>query len=163
MKINKLVAGLILLTLAIIGGGSYLVVKSSPSQLSADQSTVATTTETSFDWGTIGINNGKVQKTFVIKNSGSSPLKLNNVVTSCMCTTAQVVINGQSSPAFGMHAKSSWSGEVLPGQSADLVVVFDPAFHGPSGVGSITRIVTVDANDAKNSQLSFTLTANVTN
>ncbi len=163
MKINKLIVSLILLTAAIIGGGSYLVVRSSPSQLSSDQSAVATITETSFDWGTIGINNGKVQKNFTIKNNGSSPLRLNNVVTSCMCTTAQVVINGQSSPAFGMHAKSSWSGEVEPGQNADLVVVFDPAFHGPSGVGAITRIITVDTSDAKNPQLSFTLTANVVN
>ena len=159
----KWIIAAIILTILIIGGGSYLVVKSSPSQLSADQSAVATITETSFDWGTIGINNGKVQKTFAIKNSGSSPLKLNNVVTSCMCTTAQVVINGQSSPAFGMHAKSGWGAEVLPGQSADLVVVFDPAFHGPSGVGVITRIITVDTNDSKNSQLSFNLTANVVN
>src|SRR3989344_1000982 len=159
----KWIIAAILLTLFIISGGSYLVVKSSPSQLSADQSAVATITETSFDWGTIGINNGKVQKTFAIKNNGSSPLKLNNVATPCMCTTAQVVINGQSSPAFGMHVKSSWSGEVLPGQSAELIVIFDPAFHGPSGVGAITRIITVDTNDSKNPQLSFTATANVVN
>ncbi|HKZ35790.1 MAG TPA: DUF1573 domain-containing protein [Patescibacteria group bacterium] len=163
MKFNKLIVGFVLLTAVIIGGGSYLIAKTSAPQLAADQAAQANVTETSFDWGTIGINDGIVEKTFTITNNGAGPLKLAGVVTSCMCTTAQVKTSDSLSPAFGMHQKSSWSEQVEPGQSADLIVAFDPAFHGPSGVGAITRIVTVDTNDASQPQLSFTLTANVVN
>jgi len=152
------------LTLLLIFGGVFLVSKTNnPASLATSQTTQVSTDKTSFDWGTIGINDGIVEKTFTITNNGAGPLKLAGVVTSCMCTTAQVKTSDSLSPAFGMHQKSSWSEQVEPGQSADLIVAFDPAFHGPSGVGAITRIVTVDTNDASQPQLSFTLTANVVN
>jgi len=60
-----------------------------------------------------------------------------------------------------MHEKSSSVFEVKPGETAELLVEFDPAFHGPSGVGPITRTITMNTNDVKNPVLSFNLTANV--
>ncbi len=73
------------------------------------------------------------------------------------------MINGEESPNFGMHSNSSWLGEVEPDQGAELVVTFDPAFHGPSGTGQISRIVTVETNDQNNPTLEFKLSANVIN
>jgi hypothetical protein len=161
MKGKILIVGAVLITLAIIVGGVLLVVKSGPSQLTVTQEVEVEVPETSYDWGEIGINDGIVQKTFLIKNSGSAPLQLNNVVTSCMCTTATLSIDGQVSPAFGMHAKSGWLGTVAPGEAAALVVEFDPAFHGPSGVGVISRQITLNTNDSNQPQLTFNLTAKV--
>ncbi len=149
---------------ALIIAGAVLFLGKSESQqpkVTAVTNVAVTTAATSFDWGTIKINGGKVNKTFTIKNTGSDILKLYDVSTSCMCTTAQVKIDGQVSPYFGMHQQSSWVGEVSPGKSAELEVVFDPAFHGPEGVGDITRMVTVKTNSQSSPELVFSLTAKV--
>ena len=113
------------------------------------------------DWGEIDIDGGIVSKSFTIENKGSSPLKLHNVVTSCMCTTAQLKTDGETSKKFVMHSKSGDVFEVSPGKIADLIVEFDPAFHGPSGVGAISRTITLETNDENNPTLSFRLTADV--
>lgn len=117
--------------------------------------------EINHDWGEIGIDDGNVEKVFEIKNDGTKPLALYNVYTSCMCTTAQLILDDQDSPLFGMHDKSSYVMEVPPGKSAKLKVVFDPAYHGPSGVGPITREVIVKTNASESPEINFVLTANV--
>ena len=88
-------------------------------------------------------------------------LKLYNVKTSCMCNTAQLKTPDVTSKKFKMHEASTDVIEVKPGEAAELIVEFDPAFHGPSGVGPINRTITMDTNDVNNPTLSFNLTANV--
>lgn len=150
------------LTLLLIFGGVVLVTKTNNTAvLSQSEAVQVNTDRTDYDWGEIGINNGKVWAEFVIANTGSAPLELGNVKTSCACTTAQVVIDGQASPYFGMHTKSGWTGEVAPGESAKLIVEFDPLFHGPQGVGQITRQTTVETNDPTQKLLTFITTAEV--
>jgi hypothetical protein len=159
---KTIIIGLIL-TLVLVFGGVFLVTKTSQvATLAQDQNVNVTIDKLSHDWGQIGINDGKVRAEFALTNSGSASLKLANVSTSCMCTTAQVEIDGRKSPYFGMHQKSSWSGEVAPGGVAKLVVEFDPAFHGPEGIGQITREITVETNDPDQKQLAFTTSAVVT-
>lgn len=115
--------------------------------------------ETSFSWGEIQMDSGSVEKVFEITNQGSDPLELSNVVTSCMCTTAQLSLGEITSPLFGMHGKSDYILSVPPAATAQLKVIFDPAFHGPSGVGPITRQIKVETNDPEMRELNFTLTA----
>ena len=104
------------------------------------------------------MNKGNVTKSFAIKNTGTGILKIFNIKTSCHCTRAYITIEGVDSPSFGMSDLSSWVGEVVGGKEAKLTVVFDPAFHGPSGVGPINRFVSVETNDRANTKLTFTLT-----
>jgi hypothetical protein len=78
-----------------------------------------------------------------------------------MCTTAQLKTASKSSIKFKMHEKSSSIFEVEPGETAELIVEFDPAFHGPSGVGQITRTINMSTNDVNNSTLNFNLVGNV--
>jgi len=78
-----------------------------------------------------------------------------------MCTTAQLKTSEGTSKKFGMHESSTDVVKVKPGETAELIIEYDPAFHGPSGVGQITRIITMDTNDGKNSTLTFNLTGNV--
>ncbi|MBU2051665.1 DUF1573 domain-containing protein [Patescibacteria group bacterium] len=152
------------LTLLLIFGGVFFITKTNNrASLAGSQTTQVSVDKTSHDWGEIGINNGKVQAEFSLTNTGSAPLQLANISTSCMCTTAQAVIEGKASPYFGMHQKSAWTGQVEPGKSAKLIVEFDPAFHGPQGVGQITRQVVLETNDTNQKQLTFNLTANVKN
>ena len=81
--------------------------------------------------------------------------------TSCMCTQAKIVINGVSSPAFGMHGSSEWKGTIKPKEIAEVRAVFDPLFHGPDAVGPVTRFVSFDTNDVKNPTVELKLTGNV--
>jgi len=120
---------------------------------------VKATGKTDHDWGTIGINDGKVRATYTIKNEGTESLKLFNIVTSCACTTAQIKVGEKTSPEFGMHTKSQYVSEVSPKKTAELIAVFDPAFHGPSGTGPITRQIMIETNDKTNPQLAFTAEA----
>ena len=123
-----------------------------------DQAKVSVT-NTSYDWGEIGINDGDAEAVFEIKNDGSETVKLYNVTTSCACTSAQLLLNDKSSPLFGMHSKSGYVMEVPAGETAKLKVVFDPDFHGPNGVGAISRQITVATNDPNKAELTFWLSA----
>jgi len=147
--------------LFLIGGIYFISGQDNSAQVQEDKNVKAYISETTFDWGEIGINNGKAEKTFDIKNEGTGMLKLSNISTSCMCTTAQLILDGKASPAFGMHQKSSYVMEVPPQKTAKLKVVFDPLYHGPDGVGAITRQIKVETNDPGNPELDFMLTATV--
>jgi len=158
---TKIVIGFITVTIALVIGGVALLSKSGPQQLAVSTEVHAKVPQSSHEWGEIPINGGNVTKTFEVKNDGPGTLELANVSTSCMCTNAQIVIDDQKSPFFGMHAQSSWKGEIPAGKSAMVSVEFDPAFHGPNGVGQITRQVSLETNDPDNPKITFNLTGNV--
>ncbi len=163
MNERKIIIFCIFVTILILGGG-VIFLSGSPASatISTYQNAKVSVDQKTFDWGQINMKNGNVNKTFIIKNTGTDVLKVTKVKTSCHCTKAQVTINGTTSPSFGMNTAFPWVGEVAPGNEAQLSVVFDPAYHGPNGVGPITRYISVDTNDQNNSTLEFTLTANVT-
>lgn len=160
---NKVILLIMLVSFLILGGGIFLVSKTSSSpQVEYSLSAKAWTVEsTSFDWGQIPMYNGLARKTFTIKNTGTDLLKLFNIKTSCHCTVARISIDGKESQNFGMSGVSSWVGEVKPGKEAKLIAEFDPAYHGPQGVGPITRFVSVETNDKGNQKITFTLTGTV--
>lgn len=163
MSEKKIIIGIVLFTILLLAGG---VVSSSgrdstSATITASQSAKATVDQKNYDWGQINIKGGNVSKTFTIKNTGTDILKLMNIKTSCHCTKAQVKIGNTSSPSFGMNSVSSWIGEVPPRQEAKLEVVFDPAYHGPQGIGLISRLVSVETNDKNNSRIEFSLTGTV--
>lgn len=159
MADKKIIIGLIVLTLLILGGGIFVLSSTSatPAKITASQNAKAEILEKTFDWGNIPYSGGNATKTFVIKNTGSDILKLSGVKTSCTCTKAQITIDGKGSPYFNMHSTSGWVGEVAPGKEAQLLVIFDPAFHGPSGVGPVERLISVETNDVQNQTIEFSL------
>lgn len=163
MNNKKAIIIMVISTIVLLFGGVFFLTKTtSTPQISASQNAKAYVADpTSFDWGNIPMDKGNKVKTFTIKNAGTEMLKLYNVKTSCHCTKAYVSINGVDSPSFGMDSLSSWTGEVPAGKEAKLTVVFDPAYHGPSGMGAVNRFVSVETNDAANSKLTFTLTGAV--
>ncbi len=164
MTDKKIIIGIILITILILGGGMFLLTKSSsaPSQgVTLSQNAKVEAIEKTFDWGVIKYSGDKATKTFIIKNTGSDPLKLYNVKTSCACTNASLTIDGKVSPSFGMHTQSSWTGEVAAGKEAILTVIFDQAFHGPTGIGPMERLISMQTNDLSSPTLEFKLTGNV--
>lgn len=162
MNEKKIILITVFVSILVIVTGVFLIGKISSPMVSASQNAKAYTIDpTSYDWGDIDYNGGIVAKIFTIKNTGSGVLSFSNIRTSCHCTKARMIIGGKTSPDFGMSGVSSWIGNVDPGKEAKLEVLFDPAFHGPQGVGAVNRFVSVETNDASNPKLTFTLTGTV--
>ncbi|KGN72186.1 DUF1573 domain-containing protein [Porphyromonas sp. COT-239 OH1446] len=65
---------------------------------------------TDFDFGMIKEANGKVSHTFTIKNTGSAPLVIVNITSSCGCTE----------PEYSREP-------IAPGKETKIKITFDPA------------------------------------
>jgi len=151
-------------TVVLLGGGVFFLsstTTSVPAVVASDNVKAETLDPTSFDWGNIPYDGEKATKTFIVKNKGTESLKLYNIKTSCHCTKAYMTINGIDSASFGMSGVSNWVGKVAPGKEAKLTVVFDQTYHGPSGVGPITRFVSLDTNDRGIPKITYTLSGTV--
>jgi hypothetical protein len=70
----------------------------------------------------------KLETTYTVKNSGTQPLKINKISTSCDCTKAKVD-----------------STEVAPGATTVLHVTMDPALLNL--YGKIRRDIVLETND----------------
>jgi len=173
-KIKKVLP--IVLSVLLLGGlVTFIVVKSAKnsngsSSGSSNGSSQETQTGTpkieinpqKFDAGNLPINGGVFKKDFEVKNAGTGDLKINSISTSCHCTSAVLKIGDKTSPKFGMDGSGFWSGNIPAGQTAQLEVIFDPAFHGPAGIGAATRVVYLGTNDPQNKKAQVELDANVT-
>lgn len=114
--------------------------------------------ETSFDFGTVSMAAGTVKNEFRIKNTGSGAVTINKMYTSCMCTTATLKVGGEKFGPYGMpgHGFIPKIGQVInPNEEATVEVVFDPAAHGPAGVGRIQRVVTIENDGGQPLELQF--------
>ncbi|MDO8424585.1 MAG: DUF1573 domain-containing protein [bacterium] len=117
-----------------------------------------------YELGDISMAKGLVVKSFEVENVGTGILKLDNIWTSCHCTSAIFKLNGKTSQIFGMPMGSGvsfWSESLSPGEKGDIEVTFDPAYHGPSGTGPVVRGVYISSNDPKNKRVEIKLAANV--
>ncbi len=102
-----------------------------------------------YDFGTISMAAGTVTRTFKLRNTGDQPVIIQKIYTSCMCTTATLSLSGKQFGPYGMPghgAIPSINQTINPNEDATVEVVFDPAAHGPAGVGRIQRTVTIENN-----------------
>lgn len=124
---------------------------------------VLKTSENFHDFGTISMAKGLVNYPFTITNSTSEDITIDSVTTSCMCTSAYLV-NGQSKKGpFGMPGMGyvpRANELVKAGETRTVDVVYNPAAHGPAGVGPIDRFVYVQ--DSKGGVVTFEIKAVVT-
>lgn len=94
---------------------------------------------------------------FIVKNNGQKNLQLFDISSSCGCTVGKVVIDGKESEEFGMHSRSDYVGEVLPGKQAVVRVVYRPYVMPVYGL--VEREVYVTTNDPENEKLVFKVKA----
>ncbi len=114
--------------------------------------------ENFFDLGEMSVKDIKTQD-FTLKNSGTKPLQITNVSSSCGCTTGQIIYKGETSNEFSMHQKSGYVTEIAPQDEAIVRLTYRPAtmpVYGP-----VEREVYVDTNDPANSKLTFKIKATV--
>jgi len=122
--------------------------------------------ESEFDFETISMADGDVSHVFSVKNEGPDPVKISKVYTSCMCTSSRITDSGGkeygpfSMPGHGFPSRTSV--EVAPGQTVTVEAIFDPAAHGPSGVGLAERSIYLETNSDSSPSLELTFRAMVT-
>lgn len=117
--------------------------------------------EQSFDFGSISMKEGDVSHEFLLKNTGEEAVSISRMYTSCMCTAARFKMGEYQSGFFGMvgHGYIPKINKVLnPGEEAIVEVVFDPAAHGPAGVGRVERVVYLEDPDGEKTTLEITAT-----
>jgi hypothetical protein len=94
-----------------------------------------------YDFGSIP-KSPDVAYIFSVQNTGTADLVIQNLVTSCGCTTAELT-----------------SSVIPPGQRADLTVTFDPDFHKTEG--EVVRLVWFATNDPTQPWAEVRIVANV--
>ncbi len=166
-KQNKLILTIFGIIFLIAIGTIAVVNKSSNEKIddSRYSAGLISVLENSFDFGTISMKDGKVSHRFEFKNEGSESLLINEVSTSCMCTTAFVYSNskGKSGP-FGMggHGVSAKTNiKIDAEENFSVEVFFDPNAHGPLGVGLNQRAVYLGTNSQKTPKVELQIQANV--
>lgn len=152
MKLNTI---LIVLAAALVVGGllvwSYEKGGASASAVQGISQTgvksVLAATTTMYDLGDVPINGGEAVREFTVANPTDKDVLVSTLVTSCMCTAAYIVEPGGSAKGpFGMPGMGYVppADETIPaGESRVIRAVFDPAAHGPAGLGAIDRFITL--------------------
>ena len=117
-----------------------------------------------FDFGTISMAKGKVSHEFKVTNESDQPITLKKIHTSCMCTATNFILNQKKYGPFGMQGMgggvTSANVTINPGESAMAEAIYDPAAHGPAGVGPIDRFIYLE--DAFGGRLELEIKALVT-
>ena len=90
---------------------------------------IFTPTEGSYDFGTIGENDGYAEHIFKFKNTGDAPLIISRVTASCGCT------------------RPEWpQTPVEPGQEGSIIITFNPKGR----LGNFNKTATVYTNEENN-------------
>lgn len=99
-----------------------------------------------YDFGSTSMAKGNVERDFAITNTTDSDLTINQAETSCMCTEAFLKLpDGKEMGPYGMpgHGFNRLNAVIRPGEIITVRVIFNPAAHGPAGIGKIERAVTL--------------------
>lgn len=156
-KKSYLTYGIIILLM--IGGFILIGWPRQPKDRNQSQVRSSVAGETTYDFGQIKINGGNVSHVYEIKNKTDKPMTVKKMYTSCMCTTATLIRGEKRVGPFGMpgHGLSEAKIEetLAPGETAKVEVVFDPAAHGPAGLGKVERVVTLETSDNQRMELQF--------
>jgi len=163
-KLNWVIVGIGIFFVLVVG--ALLFTTSTPSPVASSGSVGPVSTKASpiqaleraYDFGTISMAKGAVKKAYKIKNTTSEVVTISKIYTSCMCTKATLYNGERRAGPFGMpaHGAIPTINETLaPGAEASIEAVYDPAAHGPAGVGSIARDIYVETTDGGKLDLTF--------
>ncbi|HXK35440.1 MAG TPA: DUF1573 domain-containing protein [Candidatus Paceibacterota bacterium] len=149
---------------AFLFGLAYLSARQTEEEnIPSAQASALVAEKTSFDFGTISMAKGKVSYNYKLKNSSGQEVEITKLYTSCMCTEASLLVGAKRFGPFGMPGHGFGSNikqTLVPGEEVNIEAVFDPAAHGPAGVGTISRVITVE--EKAGGQIDLTFSATVT-
>ncbi len=144
---NWRVPAIAVLLVALVGGGiyAYTAAPAAAGRIAVDPTT--------WDFGTI--TQVVVSHTFEVRNLGSTPLRLDGISTSCMCTSAEFTDASGTSPRFGFHSNPPWEHTIAPGGQGVLTVFYDPTVHPERG--HFQRDVYVLSSDPAQREVTVTI------
>lgn len=157
-KETKIIIGGTLGTIAILVGAVFLLAKSPSGTVSGTgtggdrfinnvQTQGINASPQSIDIGKVGYGGGIVSKTYEITNTTGNAVKLRKIVTSCMCTKARVLFGDKTTKFYAMEMNGDKNPiidyDFPAGATAKVEFNFDPAAHGPAGIGLIDRVITL--------------------
>lgn len=162
-KPDPIISGIILVTIIIFGGIIFAAIKSQGSPIAQYKITDAERPkleilETNFDFGPMGLAEIKMRE-IKMSNKGNKPLIITNLITSCDCTFAQLIVDGRESPRFSMRRDTKWRGEIAPAGEAMLRVVYEPRIMPVQG--KVKREIVFKTNDPEKSLVNIRFTADV--
>jgi|GEM_PF-2465903 len=106
----------------------------------------------SYNFEDVSVRGGIVSTKITIKNEGGSDLVINELDSSCGCTTATVTKDGIEGPVFSMKMHGTnpvgWSETLGPGETAQLNIYYNPGVH-PDLRGPVTRAISLYSNDPR--------------
>lgn len=165
MKNNKTIIIAIVLILAVVGlmiwatkgGVGNKATISDPLTYTGELSF----SEPFYDFGDVSIKGGNVSHEFILSNDSLEAVKIGDVWTSCMCTEVFLSIDnkGRKGP-FGMpgHSLTKKANLIVsPGEKLIVRAEFDPAAHGPTGIGMVEREVYLKVGKEDPVILGFTV------
>lgn len=153
-----LTAGFVFGAYFLVAGGQKQAVAIVSYALSDKERPKVEVKETFEDLGKMKVSDEK-SADFIINNIGKKPLQLFDISSSCNCTFVQVIIGGKESELFGMHNTSEFAGEILPGKSGTIKVIYRPYIMPVYGL--VEREAYVTTNDPNKEKLVFKVKANV--
>lgn len=109
-----------------------------------------------FNFGEISMAKGNAVTKMMLQNDGDDKLKITDVRTSCMCTTATI-----DGTIFGMHKNPAVQFVIPPKGAKEMTVTFDPNAHGPEATGPIDRVIFIQTNSEATPNVQARVSGNV--
>lgn len=163
MKTDPIILGIIAITVVVLIGIIIAVTASGGTPIENYEVTDTERpsldiSERNFDFGRMKTAEIKT-KEIEIKNSGKKPLVVSSVFTSCDCTFAQFVVDGEASDSFSMRRDPKWRGEIQPNTAATLKIIYEPRIMPVKG--NVSRSIFFKTNDPQNQSVTINFTAYV--
>lgn len=120
-------------------------------------------TPSHYNFGMVSTAKGEVSTLIEISNNGTQALVINNIDTSCGCTSASIVDDGEEGPRFSMSMHGTnpknWQQVIPPGKSVQLKVYYNPKVHKDLR-GAVTRSIFIFSNAPRHRKTEVTISAN---
>lgn len=145
----KILVGIVGISVAMIGGMVYLGRGSGDAESYQNMEDIQSVqvNPTSYSLGDVEIDGGVVGRAYQIKNSSDKEIEVSKLATSCMCTKAKIIYGSGETRLYGMEGQGNRNPNpnvsIKPNETVTVIAEFDPAAHGPQGVGPFDRSVWV--------------------
>ncbi len=147
-KRNRKIKKYSIIILIILGVIGFFYIRSIPPK----NAPIIEISPETHNFGAVSQAKGTVSAIMTIKNVGVTDLILNNMDTSCGCTSAAIVKDGIEGPKFSMSMHgtnpTNWQEVIAPGDTLELKVYYNPNVHKEMR-GAFTRSVMIYSNDPR--------------
>ena len=112
---------------------------------SGDNSPKLEISSSEYDFGTISQAKGIISTDLLITNKDNKDITIDELSTSCMCTSAQILKDGKEGLKYGMDMGGNNPKEpvaLAPNSTATLRIFYDPNMHKDLK-GPVTRVVSI--------------------